>query len=128
MAFPLPKEPKLSCESIVRGEQGSLSDIIHQARELSFMMQHDIVSCQLSVTIAPVQTSSGDETIANYKEFDKSLVCNVWEDMGLAQDGDKVLGTYAFGLQRMSGQACDILIQPEVTTSILLRSVLLSSK
>lgn len=105
------------CESIVRGEQQSLLDIIHQARKLSFTIQHEIVSCQLLVTIAP----SSEDTMLKYREFDKELVCGAW-DMR-PQDGDQVFGTYAFGLHRIVGAERSILIQPKVTTSALLRSV-----
>lgn len=74
----------------------SLSDIIRQARRLSFMIQHDIVSCQLILTIAPA-SSEGSTTST-----------------------DDALGTYAFGLQRIHGSDCTILIKPKEITRALL--------
>lgn len=74
----------------------SLSDIIRQARRLSFMIQHDIVSCQLILTIAPA-SSEGSTTST-----------------------DDALGTYAFGLQRIHGSDSTILIKPKEITRALL--------
>lgn len=93
-----------SYESIVLGEQHSLLDIIRQARKLSFMIQHEIVSCQLLVTIAPpssdTQTSSDGSTAT-----------------ATTSTGD-ALGTYAFGLQKILGSKCtSILIHPKAITS-----------
>jgi hypothetical protein len=96
------KPQSSSYESIVRGEQELLSDIICQARKLSFMIQREIVSCQLLVTMAPasaMQTSSdGSNAIT-----------------------DDALGTYAFGLQRILGSERSDLIKPEIVTSAAYR-------
>ena len=114
------------CESIVCEEEQSLLDIICQARQLSFVMQHEIVSCQLLVTIAPMQassnaTTSSSDAVAGYNGFDKAVVSSLRKDMG-PQDGEKVFGTYSFGLRRISASGCDILIQPRVTSTALLQS------
>ena len=97
------KPSKSSYESIVLEEQHSLLDIIHQARRLSFMIQHEIVSCQVLVTIAPpspdTQTSSDGSTAT-----------------ATTSTGD-ALGTYAFGLQKILGSRRSILIHPKVITS-----------
>ena len=84
-------------KSIVHGERQSLMDIIHQARNLSFTIQHKVVSCQLLVTIAFESATS---------------------------DGD-ALGTYAFGLQRIRGSESErsVLIKSKVITSAMLQSL-----
>ena len=84
-------------ESIVRGEQQSLVDIVHQARKLSFMIQHEIVSCQLLVSVASATRKSSD--------------------------GDDVLGTSAFGLQRILGSKRITLIKTKEITAAMLRSL-----
>lgn len=94
-------KPKTTYESIIRGEQEALWDIILQARKLSYMIQHEIVSCQLLVTISPAtQTSSDGDTST-----------------------DDVLSTYAFGLQRISGSTRSILIKTKVITSETLQQL-----
>lgn len=102
-AYPLPRskkskadlELKSSYKSIVHGEQQLLLDIIRQARQLSFTIQHDIISCQLLVTVR--QPSS---------------------------DGD-VLGTNAFGLHRITGSESTVLVKTEIITNAELQSLLL---
>lgn len=79
----------LNFKSIIRREQQSLLDVIDQARKLSFMIQRDIVSCQLLITIA-----------------------------------SDALGTCAFGLQRITGSECTVLIKTKFITSNQLQSLL----
>ena len=94
-------KPESIYESIIHGERKSLLDIIHQARELSFMIQHKIVSCQLLITFTPAEHESSD---------------------GSTSIND-VLGTYAFGLQRILGSEHSILIKTKIITRKLLRSI-----
>lgn len=105
VVFPLPAnrsskkvEPESSYKSIVRGVRQSVLDIIRQARNLSFTIQREIVSCQLLVTVAAP---------ANQKSSDDSTV----------------LGTHAFGLQKIVGSESRFLIKTKVVTSELLRSI-----
>lgn len=90
--------PESRYKFIVRREQQSILDIIHQARKLSFVIQHNIVSCQLLVTFAVSQSSSDDDS--------------------------EVLGTRAFGLRRITGSECIVLIKTELITTGLLQSLL----
>ena len=102
--FPHPSrklKPESCCyESIIRELElqllDSLLDIIRQAHTLSFMIQHNVISCQLMVTIAPA-SSEGSTT-----------------------GTDDALGAYAFGLQRVLGSDCSILIKPRQITRALL--------
>ena len=84
-----PQRASLNFKSIIGREQQSLLDVIHQARKLSFMIQRDIVSCQLLITIA-----------------------------------SDALGTCAFGLQRITGSECTVLIKTKFITSSQLQSLL----
>ena len=104
LAFSLPSssrskvKPESICKSIVHGEQKSLLDVICQARKLSFMIQQ-VVSCQILVTIAgSTQTSP---------------------------DGDHILETYSFELQKILGPDRTILVRTIFVTSALLRTHLL---
>ena len=91
VAFPLspsPQSKKVKHESIyqfiVRGEQKFFLDVIRQARKLSFMIQQ-FVSCQMLITVA-----------------DLTRICS---------DGDILLSTYSFGLQKNLGGDRTILIR-----------------
>jgi hypothetical protein len=46
-------EQEATFRSIVAGEERLLSEIIGRAREVSYKIQHDVVSSRLMVTIAP---------------------------------------------------------------------------
>jgi len=70
-----------------------LLEIVYEARRLSYNIQHCFVSCRLFVTIAQ-----------DWK------VCN------------KVYGTYAFGLDRVSGTERRTLIEPKPITDELLEA------
>jgi hypothetical protein len=75
-------------------EHPQLLAIVKSARELSFRIQHGIVSCRLFVTI----TASGGE-------------------------GDDVIGAYAYGLER-SDEGRSVLLEPKAITGLKLRSYL----
>lgn len=92
-------------ETIVRGEVQLLLDIIRQARNLSLMIQHDIVSCQLLVTISPAATQTSSEGSSP-----------------TPSTGD-ALGTYAFGLQKILGSRRSDLIQPKMITRAALLTI-----
>jgi len=77
-------------EAIIREEEKSLLDIARQAREVSFSIQQDIASCRLMVSVAP----------ASAREFD-------------------VLGTCAFGLERINGSERTFLLETKVISSSL---------
>jgi hypothetical protein len=98
-------KPESIYESIVHGERESLLDIVHQARKLSFMIQHEIVSSQLLVTFTPAKPASSDGST------------NI----------DDVLGTYAFGLQRILGSERSILMKTKIITREHLQSMIHSS-
>lgn len=66
-------------------EHLQLLDIVRQARGLSFKLQHCIVSCRLVVTVGP-----GFDTTYNGP------------------------GTYAFGLERLSGTERTVLLEAKV--------------
>lgn len=91
------KKSKQSYKEIIRGEQQSILDVIRQARRLSLMIQHNIVSCQLLVTVASTSQSSSD---------------------------GEALGTRAFGLKRITGSECTVLMKTELITTSLLQSLL----
>jgi hypothetical protein len=76
-------------------EHLQLIRIVKTARELSFKIQHGIVSCRLFVTII----ASGDSEV-NYD----------------------AAGTYAFGLERLAEGVRTVLLEAKVTTGRRLRS------
>jgi hypothetical protein len=91
-------KPESICKSIVHGEQKSLLDVIREARKLSFMIQQ-VVSCQILVTIGGSKETS--------------------------PDGDHILETYSFELQKILGPDRTILVRTIFVTSTLLRTHLL---
>ena len=86
-----------SCDIILIGfeEHLQLIQIVQTARELSFKIQHGIVSCRLFVTIG----ASGDSEV-NYD----------------------AAGTYAFGLERLAEGVRTVLLEAKLTTGRRLRS------
>ena len=56
-------EVQAAFEEIINIHLDALADIILQARRLSYTIQHDIVSCQLFITL-PVLTD--EDALANY--------------------------------------------------------------
>jgi hypothetical protein len=69
-------------------EQLELSEVVRQARDLSFNIQHGIVNCRLFVTAAP----------------------------------ENSFGTYAFGLDRLSGSERTVLLKVKEITSAQIRN------
>ena len=72
-----------------------LLEIVYETRRLSYNIQHYFVSCRLFVTIA-----------------------QDWK----VSDNSKVYGTYAFGLDRVSGTERRTLIEPKPITDGLLEA------
>jgi hypothetical protein len=72
-----------------------LLEIVYEARRLLYNIQHCFVSCRLFVTIA-----------------------QDWK----VSDNSKVYGTYAFGLDRVSGTERRTLIEPKPITDELLEA------
>ena len=70
-------------------------NIVTLARDLSYNIQHNFVCCRLFVTIGP-----NPEPLSN------------------------IYGTYAFGLNRIMGTDCKVLIEPTLITKPLLESFL----
>jgi hypothetical protein len=62
VGFPQSRDPENSCwyEAVICGEAQSLLDIFHHARKLTFMIHHDIVTCELMVTSASCNSSRGN--------------------------------------------------------------------
>jgi hypothetical protein len=72
-------------DSVIDGQRELLSEVIREARDLSFTIQHEVVSCQLLIAMAPAT-------------------------------GQNILGTYSFGLEKVSGSERRVLIKPKVIT------------
>jgi len=86
------------------------------AHKLSLTLQRDVVSSVIRVIIAP-GTYKGRGW---YDGFDQRICRSAWNDRP-SKDGDCVLGTYKFGLERLMKTKEKILIRPEVITDAILR-------
>jgi hypothetical protein len=88
------------------------------AHKLSLTLQRDVVSSVIRVIIAP-GTYKGRRW---YDSFDHRICRCAWNDDGRApKDGDRVLGTYKFGLERLVKSREEFLIHPEVVTDAILQ-------
>jgi hypothetical protein len=112
-------------KSVIKRQQHSIYDIARLARDLSFMIQHDILSKRLFVTIGPnpsswqsVSTNSvlrgGLGSHTNTWDVITQFT-SVWGNMGLQ---DLVLGSYTFGLQKRSASEEKVLISLKMTTTV----------
>jgi len=86
------------------------------AHKLSLTLQRDVVSSVIRVIIAP-GTHKGRRW---YDSFDQKICRSAWNDRP-SKDGDRVLGTYKFGLKRLVKTKEEILIHPEVITDAILQ-------
>jgi hypothetical protein len=86
------------------------------AHKLSLTLQRDVVSSVIRVTIAP-GTYKGRRW---YDNFDQRICRTAWNDRP-PKNGDRVLGTYKFGLERLVKTKEKILIHPEVITDAILQ-------
>lgn len=105
VGFPQSRNPENSCwcEAVICGEAQLLLDIFHHAHKLTFMIHHNIVTCELMVTIAPAATAAAE----------------TYYDGSSTPSTNEGLGTYAFGLQRMHGSKQCVLIEPKKITCAL---------
>ncbi|KAF8151659.1 hypothetical protein B0H34DRAFT_136082 [Crassisporium funariophilum] len=122
IGYPTPSSKfKAVVQDALSKAKKAIPKIVEISRELSLYIQRDIVSSWMAVTVAPKSV----ENPSLYSHFNKTLVTSAWEDMG-SEDGDTVLGTHKFGLQKkVAGGETITLVKPEVITTALLRECFL---